>query len=262
MSLNNYISKLAFTSKITVGVKSWISLIVNSKRYSSRFKKKSLDLSNTETFVYHLKFAKKRFNFYLRTFKGDIDIFYEVFWKKTYGKPLSILITEPKIIVDLGAHIGITSTYLSLKYPNAKIVAVEASAENFELLKNNTQSFNNIECIHAAVYFEDGFVNFSNNELSYNQKISETGISTKAISIQSIKEAYDLHEIDLMKIDIEGGEIDLLCKNNSWLSSVKNIIIEIHNPYNASDLEKDLKPFGFTITQKNGDVFTVIKTDS
>lgn len=259
MSLNNYISKLAFTSKITNSLKSWISLIVNSKRYSSRFKKKNLDLNNNETFVYHLKVAKKSFDFCLRTFKGDIDIFYEVFWKKTYAEHLSILKEEPKIIVDLGAHIGITSTYLSLKYPDAKIYAVEASTENFELLKNNTKSFKNIECIHAAAYFEDGFVNFSNNELSYNQRISKNGISTEAISIESLKTKFSLSDIDLMKIDIEGGEIELLSKNNSWLSSVENIIIEIHNPYTATDLKKDLKPFGFNIMRDEHFVFTAIK---
>lgn len=259
MSLNNYISKLAFTSKITNSLKSWISLIVNSKRYSSRFKKKTLDLNNNETFIYHLKVAKKSFDFYLRTFKGDIDIFYEVFWKKTYAEHLSILKKDPKIIVDLGAHIGITSTYLSLKHPDAKIYAIEASAENFELLKNNTKSFENIECIHAAAYFEDGFVNFSNNELSYNQRISKNGISTEAISIESLKTKFSLSDIDLMKIDIEGGEIDLLSKNNSWLSSVENIIIEIHNPYTASDLDKDLKPFDFKIMRDEHFVFTAVK---
>lgn len=259
MSLNNYISKLAFTSKITSSLKSWISLLVNSKRYSSRFKKKSLDLNNNETFVYHLKVEKKSFDFYLRTFKGDIDIFYEVFLKKTYAEHLSILKKEPHIIIDLGAHIGITSTYLSLKYPEAKIYAVEASAENFEILKNNTKSFKNIVCIHAAAYFEDGFVNFSHNELSYNQRISETGISTQAISIESLKETYNLSNIDLMKIDIEGGEIELLSKNNFWLSTVENIIIEIHNPYTAANLEKDLKPFDFKIMRDEHFVFTAVK---
>lgn len=129
----------------------------------------------------------------------------------------------------------------------------------WEHILDNTKSFKNIECIHAVAYFEDGFVNFSNNELSYNQRISETGISTQAISIESLKETYNLLNIDLMKIDIEGGEIDLLSKNNSWLSSIENIIIEIHNPYTASDLDKDIKPFGFKIMRDKHFVFTAVK---
>lgn len=152
-----------------------------------------------------------------------------------------------------------TSIYLSLKYPDSKIYAVEASLENFELLKVNTGSFKNIICINAAVYFEDGFVNFSNDELSYNQKISETGVSTKAISIETLQKNFEISHMDLMKIDIEGGEIDLLNKNNSWLSEVGNIIIEIHHPYTSSDLNKNLMPFGFSIIRNEDSVLTLTK---
>lgn len=259
MSLKNYISKLIFTTKISNSVKSWISFIVNSKRYSSRLEKKNLDLKNNETFVYHLKIGKIKTDLYLRTFKGDIGVFYEVFWKKAYAKHLSLIKKHPKVIIDLGAHIGITSIYLTAKYPEAKIFAVEASAENFEVLKNNTKSFKNIVCINAAAYFEDGFVNFSNNELSYNQKISETGISTNAISMETLKKNFGIYQVDLMKIDIEGGEIDLLSKENSWLSNVENIIIEIHHPYTSSNLSKDLKPFGFIIKRDEDSVFMLTK---
>ncbi|KUJ52955.1 FkbM family methyltransferase [Chryseobacterium sp. JAH] len=259
MSFSNYISKLFFTGKVSSSLKSWISLIVNSKRYSKRFKKGSLDLKDNETFVYHLKNEFQKFDIYLRTFKGDIDIFYEVFWKKTYSEHLYLLKKDPKIIFDLGAHIGITSIYLSLKYPNAKIYSVEASVENFELLKNNTSSFKNIVCMNAAAYFEDGSVNFSSDELSYNQKISDVGVSTQAVSIESLKQKFDIQHIDLMKIDIEGGEITLLHKNTSWLSNVDHIIIEIHHPYTSSDLKEDLKPFGFNIKRDKDSVLILTK---
>jgi FkbM family methyltransferase len=259
MSFKNYLSKLFFTSKISHSFKSWVSLIVNSKRYSSRFEKNILDLKDNETFVYHFKSAGRKFDLYLRTFTGDIGIFYEVLWKKTYAEHLSLLKNEPQIIVDLGAHIGMTSIYLSLKYPNAKIYAVEASRENFQLLKLNTISFRNIECINAAAYFEDGFVNFSNDELSYNQKISDVGVSTTAISIETLKRNFEIPHIDLMKIDIEGGEIDLLHKNNAWLSNVENIIIEIHHPYTSSDLNSDLESFEFSVKRNEDSVLTLTK---
>lgn len=113
-----------------------------------------------------------------------------------------------------------TSAYLSLKYPEAKILAVEASLDNFKLLEKNTCPFENIHCIHAAAYSEDGFVNFGNNELSYNQKISDNGILTKAITVESLMKNFGIYNIDLMKIDIEGGETDLLKTNTSWLSAV------------------------------------------
>lgn len=237
-------------------IKTCIAFIVNSKRYSSKFKQNKLDLNNNETFVYHFKKNHRKFDLYLRTFKGDIDIFYEIFWKKTYDQHLNFLQEKPKVIVDLGAHIGLTSIYLSLKYPDAKIVAVEASPENFLLLKENTSSFKNIECVNAAIYFEDGTVNFGSEELSYNQRISDSGTETKAISVESLMKEHQLNEINLLKIDIEGGEVELLSKNNSWLEKVENIIIEIHQDYTQEHLNKDLQPFGFTIElNKNAVLF-------
>lgn len=259
MSFNNYISKLLFNATISVNVKTFVAFIINSKRYSSRFKRNTLDTNNNETFVYKFKREGKKFNLYLRTFKGDIDIFYEVFWKRTYDKPLKILKEKSKVILDLGAHIGLTSIYLSLRYPEAKIIALEASTENFLLLKENTSAFKNIECVNKAVYFEDGIVNFGGEKLSYNQKVSDRGTPTIAVSIDSLMKEYGLNQIDLLKVDIEGGEIDLLSKNNDWLEKVKNIIIEIHHPYTPEDLNKDLEAFGFKIRQHLNAVLSVNK---
>ncbi len=259
MPFNNYISKLVFCEKISSGFKTFTALLINSKRYSSGLKKNKLDLKNNETFVYHIEKNKKKFDLYLRTFKGDIDIFYEIFWNKTYDEHLKLTDKEPKIIVDLGAHIGMTSIYLALQYPDAKIYAVEASSENFEMLKANAKSFRNIVPINAAAHYEDGTVNFGNNELSYNQKVSEKGIPTQALSIQKFMDTYQIHHIDLLKIDIEGAETDLLSKNNSWLNMVGNIIIEIHQPYTAEGLANDLTPFNFKIKLDRGAVLTAGK---
>ncbi|EJL68379.1 FkbM family methyltransferase [Chryseobacterium populi] len=254
MSLKNYISKLSFSSKISSNLTTFTAFIVNTKRYSSKFKKNRLDFSNTETFVYRFRKAKRNFDIYLRTFKGDIDIFYEIFWKKTYDKHLKLLKKNPEVIVDFGAHIGLTSIYFALKYPNAKIYSVEASPENFQLLKANTASFKNIACFHAAAHFEDGSVNFGTQELSYNQKVSESGIPVQALSVETFMKNNHLQRMDLLKIDIEGAEADLLSKNNSWLQHIENIIIEIHSPYDSKNLSRDLEPFQLKIKQKEGDV--------
>jgi len=247
VSIKNYISKLVFTNTISNDIKSFIAFIINSKRYSKKFKQNKLKTNDNETFAYQFKIDGKKFTAYLRTFKGDIDIFYEIFWKKTYHSHLNILKETPKTIVDLGAHVGMTSIYLALKYPDAKIISVEASAENFLLLKHNTASFKNIECINAAAYFEEGTVYFGNNELSYNQKVSKEGIATPAISVETLMNQYNLKIIDLLKIDIEGGEIELLSKNNSWIQNIRNIVIEIHKPYTSADFQDDVQPFGFKL---------------
>lgn len=58
MSLKNIFSKLAFNIKISGSLKTLMSFIINSKRYSSKFKSRSLNLNNQE--VFYLPFQYQR----------------------------------------------------------------------------------------------------------------------------------------------------------------------------------------------------------
>ena len=51
--------------------------------------------------------------------------------------------TEKKNIIDLGSNIGEFSIFFAKKYPNSKIISVEGSKINYDILKDNIE-FNNI----------------------------------------------------------------------------------------------------------------------
>jgi hypothetical protein len=52
--------------------------------------------------------------------------------------------------------------------------------------------------------------------------------------------------VDLLKIDIEGAEIDLLLKNaERWLPRVRNLSIEFHGPECEAALERALEPYTY-----------------
>jgi FkbM family methyltransferase len=182
----------------------------------------------------------------MRTFSGDIDIFYEIFWKHVYEIPFKFP-NEIKTIVDLGAHIGFASIFFRTKFPDSKIYAVEASKENYILLKDNLKNFKNTHHLHAAIFTEDGSVKFNDSGFSYNSKLSSDGESIDAISMNTLMKKNNIEKINLLKIDIEGAEKLILKENNTWLENVENIIIEIHDDYTIKNLEEDLQKFGFTI---------------
>ena len=50
--------------------------------------------------------------FYLRTYTGDIRIFYEIFLERIYRLPVSV-VRDPLVIVDAGASIGMAAAYFS-----------------------------------------------------------------------------------------------------------------------------------------------------
>lgn len=246
MSFRNYVSKISFAINHSVDVKSFFRLLINSKRYSTNFKSNSLNPFNKEIKIYKLNFEKPT-DLKIRTFSGDFDVFYEVFWRKMYEIPENYL-QNPKVIIDLGAHAGYTAVFFGLKYPNAKIFSVEASPKNYEVLKWNASKFNNIKVYNNAVYHTQTSIGFEDSSISYNQKISERSTSKiDTITIDKILSENQIQEVDLLKVDIEGAEKELFSKNKEWLHKVRNIIIELHHPYETENLENDLKDFGFTI---------------
>ncbi len=239
-------SKLAFTWKMAGNFTSFFNLLANAKKFKHKRKNGSIDLNNTNYETYLVNQTNGKFQIKMRTYRGDVSIFNEIFWKKSYFIP-NDYVQKPKVIIDLGAHIGFASIFYTLNYPEAKIYSIEASKQNVQLLEFNTKSFPNITPLNKAVYTEDGYISFDESGLSYNNKISDKGEQIEAISVNSLLELYGIQKIDLIKIDIEGSEKDILQKNTEWLEKTDVIIIELHKPYTEKDLEKDLAPYNFRV---------------
>jgi len=85
---------------------------------------------------------------YLRRSTSDIDNSIQIYLRNEYD----FLPDQPHTILDLGRYIGLASTYLSHKYPNARIVLVEPDPDNYIIAKLNTRQFKNIECINYGVW--------------------------------------------------------------------------------------------------------------
>jgi FkbM family methyltransferase len=72
---------------------------------------------------------------------------------------------EPQIIIDGGAYVGFSSIYFALKYPKAKIFAVEPEEGNFRLLSSQTSSISNIIPINKGLWNTRSFLKVIDNNL-------------------------------------------------------------------------------------------------
>ena len=241
-----YLEKIIFTVKVSRNISTLIKFIYNSIKFHLIFKNKSHGEQTNNSNFYQIKLNNKNYNISMRTDKGDLAIFYEIFWKQIYFIPFEIPNNNINIL-DLGAHIGLTSLYFTINYPNANIFSVEASQDNFEILKNNLKFSSRIMLLPYAVYDTDGEILFNEKGHSYNYQVGNSGKPTQAVSVNTLMKKCNVEKFDLIKIDIEGTENILLKNNNEWLAHTDNIIIEIHPPYNLKQLINDLKPFGFNI---------------
>ena len=255
------LDKVIFCFKISSGLLSFIKLIWNSKRFRwSKTEEPFLDSYPYKTASYHFKIGNRKRRVSMRTFAGDIDIFYEIFHREVY-KTDPAFFKDGNIIFDLGANSGLAAVYFLGKSPQAKIICAEPDPENFQILQRNLAKEINEGSVfaeEAAVMPEDGMVFLHRDKIKYNSKISEntSETNTKAISINTLLKKYGIARINLLKIDIEGSEKLLFSRNTEWLSQTDHIILEFHSDEDHRVVLASLQQYNFKIMflkeEKNG----------
>lgn len=162
-------------------------------------------------------------------------------------------------IIDAGANVGYTSLYFNSFFANAIIISIEPDKRNFQILSENitlNKVDNKIFPLRMALLgrsdmnlitksdFRDG----KDWAITVEESNSETDL--KSTSIPQIMHQFQMNEIDILKIDIEGAERYLFEKDCdlSYLGNVKTIIIEIHDEFNCrTHIYNTLKTNGFII---------------
>ncbi len=177
---------------------------------------------------------------------GDIQSIREVWLDEAYRLPFP---SKPGVLVDLGANIGMTSCWLAKRYGFSTIIAVEPSSTNARLARLNFQ-LNGLKAsvIEAAAGPSDGVVLFEENTSSNAGHVADRGQPVQMLSMQSIlRDLSDDVSVNLVKLDIEGGEEPLLSGNLAWLDRVDGIIAEFHpSMIDYPRMVKILQAAGFT----------------
>jgi FkbM family methyltransferase len=170
---------------------------------------------------------------YLRVATTDVSVYRQIFVERHYDIPLD---STPGVIIDAGANIGLSSVFFALKYPAARILAIEPDKDNFEMLSANTREYSNIRPLNAALWSEEGEISLvDSGEGSHGFQTrkdliqGETPLrSIKAVTIPSVKRDYQFSKIDLLKIDIEGAEKEVFETSKDWINDVQAIMAEVH----------------------------------
>lgn len=188
-------------------------------------------LNTTDLFEVNKHDVKAPLN--LRLPSSDVSTYEQVFINQEYD---FLVETQPNVIVDAGANIGLASIYFANKYPEAKIIAIEPEESNFKLLKQNVAPYSTIFPVQAALWNENGEINLVDPGRGNWGFVTETAdellgnvchkIAT--ITMEKIIDDYELDKIDILKIDIEGAEKEVFSKTSSWIKKVDALIVEIH----------------------------------
>jgi FkbM family methyltransferase len=175
-----------------------------------------------------------RRNIWLRPDTSDMDVFREVFDECEYALPFIKI--EPRLVVDAGANIGLTSLYFATRFPQARIVAIEPETSNVELLRRNTAAMPNITVKAGALWPRKtslSLVDENSAKWAFSVKEASTNGEQSilpAITLPEILAEAGTNYIDILKLDIEGAEKELFSHGSQeWLSKIGVIVIELHD---------------------------------
>lgn len=167
---------------------------------------------------------------YLRPGTTDQNVYDEIFFEREYDIDLG----TPLFIVDAGAHIGLASVFFACKYPKATVIAIEPEPSKFEVLLRNVKNYSNIKPVQAGLWSNKAHLHIQDfNVDTWSFRVSEdfSGNGIPAVGIQDVITDFDMDRIDVLKIDIEGSEIEVLNNSKEWIDDVKTLIIELHDRF-------------------------------
>jgi FkbM family methyltransferase len=204
---------------------------------------------------------------------------FEILWRDIFEKEeyKIDLKTNSPLIIDVGAHIGLTTIYFKSQCPQAKIIAFEPNPQTAKILRLNLKAnhLKGVTVIEAALDNHQGKGKFYIDKISKTpwswgdsliKNIWSSKNSPQPILIKTvILSKFLTKSIDLLKIDAEGAEGRIIKETRSKLHLVKNILIEYHktprtNPQNKLSLiTKDLHQAGFKVKVLKQNKETIIK---
>lgn len=177
------------------------------------------------------------------------------------------LVRSEDIVLDIGAHLGIFA--LPAAKRGAQVIAIEAGPINARFLRASASAndFARLTVVQAAAGNTDGPVRFREHgpwgHQSPNVYVDDVAV-VPGRTVTGILAEHGVERVDLIKLDIEGGELDVLADLEAMLraDSAPELVIEANRVTQrergarVADLLRPLEEWGFTLWQIHGRTLT------
>lgn len=161
-------------------------------------------------------------------------------WEGGTKRTFKRLTKKGGVAVDIGAHVGYYSVFLSkLVGEGGRVFSFEPSPVNFPLLKKNVFKLRNIVANNLAVGDKAGTVSFYQSKKGSGRHSLVSGrcddvdeYKVEVVSLDQYFSQADLNDIkiDLMKVDVEGFEPEVFrgAQNMIEAGRINKIIFECY----------------------------------
>jgi FkbM family methyltransferase len=175
---------------------------------------------------------------------NDLDVMWEVFADKQYDQ--FSLPQPPSTILDLGAHIGTTLLALHVRYPEARLAAVEPDPMTFRRLERNLAGLLQQTSLRQAAVTasDDDHVDFFPSDDAWESGSTPSEdrggpVKVPGRSFASLMRDLGLDHVDLLKVDIEGAEWALV--SNLDDRQFDTLVMEWHADMHGHSID-ELRP--------------------
>ena len=145
---------------------------------------------------------------------------------------------ESGIIFDVGAYVGDTAQLYQNYFPRYKIYSFEPSFESYDYLNNRFIDNSNIDIVNQALasnieirkLYLSNFPNLNSlhkpNERSWGFE-DEKYIQVETTTLDAFCSKNNINHIDILKLDVQGSELDVLKGGKEILKEGKISLINI-----------------------------------
>jgi FkbM family methyltransferase len=192
---------------------------------------------------------------------SDLGILYQVLGKVEYSPVVELAkklkLQPPFRIVDAGDNVGYATLYFKSAFPEAVIVSLEIDSSNVQQLEAHVAS-NQLADVHIwqkALWSRGANLRIrrdfrDQSECSFYVEETLEAPEVIGCSLRAICQHMQWNAIDILKIDIEGGERYLFETDalaDELLSATRILALEIHEEFQIRpDVLRHFQRNGFT----------------
>jgi len=181
--------------------------------------------------IFSVRVPGIRSNVFLRANTSDLQTLCQIFCHAELDTPISRSVSY---IIDAGANIGLASIFLANKFPEARIDALEVAQDNIDMLRLNVRSFKNVVVHPVGLWSRKACLQIVDPTVEpwairVQESTEEGSAAIPAVGVLDLVATSGYEQIDILKIDIEGAEIEVLDASAAWIDRVKTMYIELHD---------------------------------
>ncbi|HEX7477002.1 MAG TPA: FkbM family methyltransferase [Polyangiales bacterium] len=185
------------------------------------------DVTDRKEVDFRISLSGRVFPFTMR--RSDIFTLGEILHEQQYR--LASYVPNNPTIIDAGANIGVTALWFLWQYPGATIHAFEPEPDNFRLLQANFGSHPQVVLNQAGLGAQVGRLQLHLGEHGAVHSFFGEGGRSLDVQVLTLADYVEKHQIacvDVLKLDVEGSELDVLKGLGEALSRVQVIVGEVH----------------------------------